>query len=124
MSTGVINSSTLILNHYHSKRITPMLLQKMLMLLRDLPATVRRGFFILFYILHPFRDSLIPSGTTLQSNPLNLQLTMQATLIRNNKWAQIIPQIEPLSKTSQTRVFFLRYVFINISVCDISRVCA
>lgn len=37
-------------------------------------------------VLHPFRDSLIPSGTIVHSNPLNLQLTTQATLIWNDKW--------------------------------------
>lgn len=49
-------------------------------------------------ILHPFRDSLIPAGTILHSNPLNLQLPMQATLIWNDKWTHVIPLTELLSK--------------------------
>lgn len=45
-------------------------------------------------VLHPFRDSLIPSGTIVHSNPLNLQLTMQATLIWNDKRTPVIPLTE------------------------------
>lgn len=49
-------------------------------------------------ILNPFRDvphtttptSQFPLATVAHSNPLNLQLTMRATLIWNNKWTPVI----------------------------------
>ena len=84
---SVIKSTVLILNQYQSKGLMPVsLLQKVLMLLCQYDR-----------ILHPFRDSLIPLGTILHSNPLNLQLHMQSTLIWNDKWTEVIPLLEPAS---------------------------
>lgn len=59
--------------------------QKVLMLQWD-----QHGWFHYDGILHSFRDSLIPSGSLVHYNPLNLQLTRQATLICSQTWMELL----------------------------------